>query len=902
MGTQAGEPCHAPGEHNPAASVRPRPPAYAIYRQRLVDEVGRAATERLTCIAAPAGYGKTVLLAQWAATRTAGVAWVACDDRDVDLCYLARHLVQALGVPEAEAPGAQLVRGGRLLDTLVGAAAAVPDERVLVLSNVERLPSPALSAVATLITSSPEGLHFVVASRSDLLSMARAVGRTAEVTVITPSQLSFDRQEVEALAGRLGAVLGPGELDQLLAGTGGWPYGVVSVLRRYKAMGQAAALAHALEAPDRAARQYVWHEVLGQLPRPAQDTVVALAVPDAFSAPLADALTGAHDGPWVVDMLMASGLCTGGPRDGAATYSFRAFFRACLRSELRSRAPGKEEELYTRAANWHLVRGELLPALEYHLRAQHFERAAELLTKHALELYRDGLAPEVVHLALPLLAPLSHADQAAALCLAAMCLVSGETLVAERILEGFEREPHDDPGLVKWADGLRCLLIEYHAPAQQDVIARAGRILGLDDFASRVPTTDDYLRNGTLRGYGALLSGTAYLGGGQALAALDRHEEAWRWFKVGLADTRLPVELRAKLLGALARSEATVGQLSSAQRHAHQSLALGPSLRAPGSPELCEAYLALAVVALEQAGVGWPETAARLLDEAEARAQLGRRTNLQAEVVAQRARLFLLTGHHDDGLALLEGLRVSGNPDPPPEVAARLLAIKAELLVAAGQHAKAAYVLQAAPMETTDVLAVSAHLAIEVGDRARLAQYVRSWPDASRRPRARVLKLLYQAATDVLDGLTEEAHSHLDEATEQAGLEALNQVFAEPEVGGTAFRLLARSCQGSARSPDDRRAVPPALMATGTTALTDRELTVLRALATGLDSAALAKQLFISRNTLKTHLKHIYTKLGVTNRLQAVRRATTLGLLTGPEPAPTPLVRSGLRRTGRRRG
>lgn len=869
--------------HGQAAFPLPRPPAYALYRQRLVDEVDRAAAERLTCIAAPAGYGKTVLLAQWAATLTASVAWVACDDRDADLRHLACHLLQVLGRPEAEGLGGchgQSVRGTRFVDTLMGAAAAVPDDTVLVLDNAEGLPSSALSAVATLIACAPERLHFVVASRGDLLWVARAVGRTAEVAVITPAQLSFDRQEVEAVAERLGTALGADELDQLLAGTGGWPYGVLSVLRRHKGQGSAGALARALETPDRAARQYVWHEVLRQLPRRAQDAVVALAVPDAFSASLADALTATHEGAWVIDEVMGGGLCTGGPRDGATVYAFPAFFRACLRSELRSRLPGKEEELDARAAKWHLVRGELLPALGYYLRAQHFDRAAELLTRHALELYRAGLAPDVLRLALPLLAPLSQANEATVMCLAAMCLVAGETTVAEALLEGFEREPHD-PELAKWADGLRCLLVESRAPAQ-DVIARARRVLGADDLASTVPTTDDHLRGGALPRYGALLTGIAYLGGGQALAALDRHEEAWRWFKAGLADTRSPVELRAKLLGALARSEATVGQLTTAQRHANQSLSLGASLRAPGTPELSEAYLALAVIALEQAGPGWAEAATGLLDEAEARARLSRRTNLLAEVVAQRARLLLLTGHHDDGLALLEALRVSGNPDPPHEVAARFLAIKAELLIAAGQRAKAAYVLQAAPMETTDVLAVSAHLATEVSDLARLAQHVRSWPDVSRRPRARVLKLLYQATADVLGGLTEEAHRRLDDAIEQAGLEGLNQVLAGPGAGGTTFRLLVRSHQGSTRPPDargDRPAVPLAVMAAPGVTLTARELAVLGALATGLDNRALAEKLFISGNTLKTHLKHIYFKLGVTNRFQAVRRAEALGFL-----------------------
>ena len=300
-----------------------------------------------------------------------------------------------------------------------------------------------------------------------------------------------------------------------------------------------------------------------------------------------------------------------------------------------------------------------------------------------------------------------------------------------------------------------------------------------------------------------------------------------------------------------------------------------------------ETYLGLAIVALEQGGQGWQEAVPQLLDDAEERARLGRRTNLLAGVALHRARLFLLVGRPDEGLALLAGLRTSGNPDPAPGVESRLLAVEAELLIANGQHAKAAYVLRAAPLETSDVLAVRAYLAVEAHNRGSLVQCVRSWPDVSRRPRACVLKLLCQAAADALGGLAQDAHRHLDDAIRQARLEGLNQVFSEN--GNAIFRLVARPHPTTQRSPDAARpAPPPATPQASDVAITSQELVVLRALATGASNRALATSLFISTNTLKTHLQHIYSKLGVTNRFQAVRRATALGLLADPsEPATT---------------
>jgi LuxR family maltose regulon positive regulatory protein len=686
------------------------------------------------------------------------------------------------------------------------------------------------------------------------------------------------------VAEQFGTALDADALDELFMGTGGWPYGVLNVLRRYGERTSPATLAQVLATPDRAARQYVSQEVLGQLPRRIKDAALALAGPDAFSAALTDALTGGHDGAWVIDELASSGLLGyQGARDDVAIYKFPAFFRACLRSELHSRAPGNEERLLGTAAEWSLRSGDLLAAVEYHLRAGHFENAAELMTEHAYELYRAGQAPDVLRLARPFLWPLSRANEAVTLCLAAMSLVAGEATAAEELLLEFDKGPCDDPELSKWADGLRCLLIEFHAPAQ-DVLDRAQSVLGRDDVAR-----EDHLRDGTGPRHAALLTGIAYLGGGQALAGLDRHEEAWRWYKAGLADVHLPPELRAKLLGALARSEAIAGQLTAAQRHANQSLALISDLGAKVRRTLghAETYLGLAIVALEQGGQGWQEAVPQLLDDAEERARLGRRTNLLAGVALHRARLFLLVGRPDEGLALLAGLRTSGNPDPAPGVESRLLAVEAELLIANGQHAKAAYVLRAAPLETSDVLAVRAYLAVEAHNRGSLVQCVRSWPDVSRRPRARVLKLLCQAAADALGGLAQDAHRHLDDAIRQARLEGLNQVFSEN--GNAIFRLVARPHPTTQRSPDAARpAPPPATPQASDVAITSQELVVLRALATGASNRALATSLFISTNTLKTHLQHIYSKLGVTNRFQAVRRATALGLLADPsEPATT---------------
>ena len=884
-----------------AGLVTPHPPFYVLERQRLIERLGRDAAGRLTCVAAPAGYGKTVLLAQsHAAENCTAIARVALDNRDADPHYLGSHLVHVLvtcwGEESVERPGrlaADAELGPPFVDAVLGAVSTRP-ETLIVLDDVQVLPAPLMTELGSLIAHAPEHLHFVLSSRAELLPVERIVGRTAEVATITPEDLAFNREEIRSLGERIGVVLHPGEIDELYAATEGWPLGVLYALRGVEERTGRDAAAGCLNSLDRFTIHYVRHEVLYQLPEPLRGFVLSTSVPDGFSTQLADALTGHQDSASLIDELIGKGVRLQARGNDPTEFAYPPMLRACFRTELRTSAAGREEALLCKAAEWHLVRGEFSQSVEYLIRAQAFERVIEVLTEQAYDLYRAGLAPSVVRWMRAIPAAIRRHNPAGTLCFAAMCQETGEAAAAEVLLAEFEDEGCTDTELLRWVGAIWCLGIEHRAPATE-VLHRAERLLERDGVPRTTNRSSHRVRRDRPSRFAHLLASIASVSGGRALAGLDRHEEAWRWFMAGLADPTVPPHFRVQLLGALARSEATVGHLHSADHHARQALALASELDAMHGLECAEAYLALGIVGLEQASVPLEEVTV-FLAEAERRARVNRRSALLAAIVAEQARAMLFTDRVADGLAALQARRAAGDPDPPPAVAARLVAIEADLLLVAGQASQAGRVLAEAPLVTAKAAAAHARFTVETTthDEVALARVLDSWPtDDGMRPQARTSRLLWQALAAQLRGETEHACICLEDALRVAEMEGLRRIFLE--VGIEKLRGLAHLLPSSARSALADLTWPasstPArypggrVLATSgphVEALSATELVVLRSLARGAANGELAAQLFISMNTLKTHLKHIYRKLGVTTRLQAVLRAEHLGLLGVP--------------------
>ena len=868
----------------------PQVPALALERPDLLERVRRATADRLTCLVAPAGYGKTVLLSQWhAIEHRRALAWVTLDDRDGEPHRFVDHLTNALercwGELPAELHGRLDGAGARFSEVVGGAAVGHP-ETVVVLDGVEELAPSTTADLTALALHAPGTLHFVLSSRYDLLPVAAAVRRRHGVVLLSAEELAFDQDEIGQLCAHAGLHVAPSEIEQLWARTEGWPLVVHCAVQAADDPRSAAIEHHGRD--ERFVHYYLRSEVVARLPPHLQNFAVLTSVPDRFSVPLADSLVGENSSASLLDELVGHGVPIRARTEKAGLFSYPPVLTECLRNELRTNEPGREEALLRLAAEWHRARGELVRPINYLLRAGAFEEAIDVMIANACDLYRAGRAVDALSWLRAVPRPIRRAQPAATLVLAAMCQRAGEAVEADALLDELEHDPAGESEFSRSIDTVRCLGIEYHHPAA-DVLARAQRVL-VD--ANGAGGGEAGRHNASQRrghqSCGFLptdrLPSAALVSGGRALVGLGRLGEAREWCEAGLGDPLVTPDLRVQLLGVLGRTEAKSGLLRAANRHAAQALVPTSEIDVVDDTDRADAYLALAVAALERASL---DEAARFLLEAERRARVNRRSSLVAAIVAQKARASLLAGRVAEGLTNLEQLYAAGDPDPPPAVAARLAAVEARLWLASGEPGRGAHVLAAESFLTVEIAEARAQLAVAAHDRDALLAVLDAWQELvdGDEPLPAVSRLLWSSCAAQLGDDTDRARHGLDDALRLAEPEGLCAVFLES--GHAVLRQLAALLPASARPrladkiwgtpPRPRRGPdgPPS----GVDTLSERELMVLRHLDRDLDEEELAAALYISVNTLKTHLKHIYRKLGVRTRLQAVLCASDLGLL-----------------------
>jgi LuxR family maltose regulon positive regulatory protein len=278
------------------------------------------------------------------------------------------------------------------------------------------------------------------------------------------------------------------------------------------------------------------------------------------------------------------------------------------------------------------------------------------------------------------------------------------------------------------------------------------------------------------------------------------------------------------------------------------------------------------------------DEAARLLDEAGARSRSNRRHVLLWEVHAERALLCLAQGQVEQGLRTLRDARGEGHPPPPAGVAARLRAAGALLLLASVDPDGAEHALRSPDAEHDVTRSVRVLIDIERHDVPSARKRLDEW-EACESLRAEIDRALLTAIVEDLDGDRRLARVAIADAVSLAEVDGHVRAFAD--VGAHAHRLVRRLHRSAPTAFLRRLVEAPRASRAGVVdvspdlheQLSDRELAVLRHLPSDLSNNQVAEQLFISVNTLKTHLGHIYQKLGVRSRREAIDRADQLHLL-----------------------
>jgi LuxR family maltose regulon positive regulatory protein len=371
-----------------------------VARYSLVDRLRASSADPIVYVAAPAGYGKTTLMAHWADADERPFAWVSLDGGDNNpvalLTYVALALnrVEPLGGPVFSALSAQSpVVEGVVLPQLGKAVATRSQPFVLVLDDAHVLTAPeALEAIVVLTRHLPVGSQVAITARSEptlSLGKLRAGRRLFE---LGPADLAFAPDEAEILLRGAGIKLEPSEVRLITERTEGWPAGLYLAALSLRAHGSVVAVEN-FTGDDRIVADYFRDEVLARLSPGLARFLTRTSVLDRLSAPLCDAILEQTGSASKLHKLERSNLFLVPLDRQRVWYRYHTLFAEMLRSRLRDAEPELELELHRRASDWYAEHGEPEEAIRHALAAGHVERAGDLVWENVVRYRGRGRGP-----------------------------------------------------------------------------------------------------------------------------------------------------------------------------------------------------------------------------------------------------------------------------------------------------------------------------------------------------------------------------------------------------------------------------------------------------------------------------------------------------------------------------
>jgi len=887
-------------EHLLAARLQ-IPPAdpRLLPRPRLAALLDGSPPARLALVVAPAGYGKTSLVADWLARGPRPAGWLAVDPADNDAPRFWRYLLAAMEplAPAERRPALAALRAAppATPDALLSAALALlgPATGALVLDDYHLIEQPAIHrGVAFLLDNLPAGLLLVITARAEPplpLARLRARGQLCEIDV---AALRLSRAETAAfLNGVAGLGLSPAQLDELDRRADGWAAGL-RLFALAAAHADPAAVLAGFGGGHRYVFDYLADEVLRLQPPATQQFLLRSSILDRLSAELCDALTQAGETPpspspgqQTLETLARAGLFLT-PLDAEGRwYRMHPLFAEFLRIKLDQASPGLAPALHRRAAAWYARCGEPTPAIAHALAGADWAAAAAAIAAVAQELIVRGETATLRRWAGQLPPEHAHAHPEIGLYLAWALLLDGEVAPVEPWLRAVEERHGGGTSTERLAGELAAVrgalaLLFGDVERAAALVERARAALPAESMFSSVITFFE-------GAVGELTGDPAAAAAGYAAAAAEaraagnvvvavlalcslaflrtaegRLHEAEALHRAGLAlavtpDGR-PLPPASMAHAGLAGLRYIWDDLDGVAAHTAACLEIGEAWREPDT--LLSAF---ALRARLLAARGETAAAARLLDEALRAAPAVSAFGGREAVLAEQARLALESGQ----LATAAAWADAASPDiaalQPYHHGQYLLV--ARIRTAEGRHEEAGRWL-ASLVERAEADGRAGDL-VEALVAETTLLLVRGQPLAAKGRLRRALEL---AAAE------RPIRTFLDARLPLAGL--LRAVAREP--GAAALRPYIAALLAADRhwgAPRDEAPPEGALVEP----LSAREREVLALLAAGLSNRAIAERLVVEVGTVKRHLIAIYRKLDAHSRTEAVARARSLGLVLG---------------------
>jgi LuxR family maltose regulon positive regulatory protein len=854
-----------------ATKLRPPelPPAH-VPRPALCGVLSCEGT-RLTLLSGPPGVGKTTLLAEWIAGQPdRRVAWLSVDALDNDPIHFWTYLVASLQrhEPSVGVEALDLLMDGEDDETLTPVESLAADladlERpvTLILDDLHRVQARhVFHALEYLVGNLPLGLRVILSTRVDPPLALHRLRAGNELLELRQSDLQFAKRDAEAFFERFGGMrLAPADVQILTEQTEGWIAGLQLAALSLRDERDPEAFVRRFAGPHPTVSDYLLGEVLEHQPTDIQDFLLQTSTLPELNASLCDAVTGRADSHRLLRALEAQNLfilCIDRARH---SFRYHHLFAELLQSELRARDRSAWRAAHRRATEWYSSENRPSEAMDHLFAAGFHDEALDLLIDNAPGFYDRTQVPEMLQWLDRFPKGYFDARPERMLDLAMVLCLGGRYAEAARCLEQVETTLSGQPDEVQQArlTGHRAMWSHLVGDARL-TISGAERAIS----AYRPDADDGYFDrfpDGLVRSWGWL----------------GDTEQAWK------ARQRVypfpPVaESIARFLtpATLSQIHLIEGHLDEAERLADEAL-MYVNLTGPDHPALTEARLT-------RAGVLWERDE---LDESEREFETGlrdaeghRRTGFAIIASLGLVRIWAASGRRDQAFDLLSTCRDTNRPLALPEPFATLVsAAEARLLVQnSGSEASRLIGHMPASLETSFV---RVRLALAEGDRAEAARLLTQLEISLTTPRRRLeWQLLDARSRSPSSGQSLQAalefaaregfiRSFVDE-----GEEMLPLLHQQSGAGPTWFvqeLLAAIEASAKATAPGAEGLVDP---------LSDREQVVLSYLPSWVSSGEIAAELYISLNTLKSHLRSIYRKLGASSRREAVVQARSRGLL-----------------------
>lgn len=853
-----------------AKLVPPRVPARFVEREELREELAHGVAARdVTLLCAPAGYGKTLLLADWIErTGKADKAWVFLDGEDDSPERLLAAILCAIRdcevVPvDSSLRGLAPPRDGdvasRLAD-LVDGIDALPHRLHLVVDDIhEVIAGPALHVLDTLVRHKPRNLRLVLASRADPalpLARWRVEGRLSELRA---ERLRFSLEEAAELMRKAGIDLREDQVCRLVDQTDGWAAGLRLAARSLSETDDADSFLTDCASNDRAIADFFAGEVLVRLAPNNRRLLRMLSVCEDVTPRLASWLSGQDDAGRVLAGLERESSLVAAFGEDRQCFRIHPLLRAYLRADLSRHEPGLADVLHRRAASWYTAEGMPMRALQHAEHTGDEQTVVALLHDAAAEILVRG-EPELVRRGLAAVAGRVIAEDPLLLLFSALAhLESGELAVAESTIARVEAIWPGEP------DGelvaLRQLTISAHALACGRAAVRAGRPM---TAPGRTVGCETWLRLDRGIRLGAL--GEIEAARGQLLAT----EQVCR--ENGLEYLLMHCRVAQAWTAALA------GDYAGMETASEEALTIARGGGWERSPWLAcaEGLIGLArLVRLDTAGA---VAAVEAIAGAEPPA-----IRFIAGIVGGIARFD--KGDLIEGIRLLQANRRElSDRTVPVELAAVAALAEHECGLRAhhpGVAREAAEWGRARIGRSAEWHLMDARTAFARGDLVGSAAALRQTCARGTRtivPMTQVESRLLEAAIALRGGRRTQARAALAAALSLGSAVGIVRPFGHADAG--VRRLLLDQIGGFGAVDAFARRVRDVLTGSGANGgvLTGRERAVLARLTLPLPLDEVASELRVSVNTVKTHVRAIYAKLGVNNRRAAVVAARERGL------------------------